>query len=283
MITYNRFDTLDVGVQSVLDQTRAPDRVIVVDSASPDSTAARLRARYPELEVLELMDNLGPGAALAMGMRHAMTLGAEYLWLLEDDNRYEPDFLEIALEVMEQQPTVQLLGAAGWDFDGRLWRSHTTKDGEIDVAVGALPMLDATLVRREAVDAVGVPAEDYFIMIIDVEYPLRMAEAGFSTAVASRLRYTALRVGATSGRGGPPFRAYYQTRNHLRMAVQRRSLALLLGFVRRTIALCTVDIRSGDQVGRRLALRAVAVVDAIRGRMGRTVEPFDVRPWPRRP
>ena len=133
--------------------------------------------------------------------------------------------------------------------------------------------LDGALLSAEVVRELDGPRRDYFVMMVDVEYPLRLRAAGV-TMVQAGVPYESLRLGATAG--GSPWRAYYQTRNHLHLAVSHRSPALLGGFVLRTAKQTAYAIGTGswDQ----LAYRWRGVADAVRGRMGRTVEPPSAHP-----
>ena len=220
-------------------------------------------------------ENLGPGAAIAAGMRRAFSDGADIVWLVEDDTLYGADYLRAGVRCLVEQPTIAMLGSHGWDFDGFLWHGHPIETDEI--AFGVLPALDGALVRRNDALAVGFPAENFFLMMDDVEYPLRMHEHQRIVAVCSQLQSRPLRLGASSEPGGPPFRSYYQTRNHLRMVLDRGSAAMMWGFLRRTAALVAIDARKPGGC-RRWAMRAAGIVDAVRGRMGRTIEPG--QPWP---
>ena len=63
VVTYNRRDLLLESLAAVLGQTRAPDKVIVVDNASEDGTAAAVRGQFPSVHLAELRRNSG-GAGL---------------------------------------------------------------------------------------------------------------------------------------------------------------------------------------------------------------------------
>ena len=127
--------------------------------------------------------------------------------------------------------------------------------------------LDGAVVPTSVVRDVGGPAEDFFIMMVDVDLPLRLRKSG---VVMQRLgvEYPTHRLGAAAG---SKWRAYYQTRNHLRMAIRHRSAELALGFV----------IRSGKHLvhgflhrdWETLGYRLRGCRDGVLGKMGRTVEP----------
>ena len=62
VVTYNRRDLLLESLAAVLAQTRAPDKVIVVDNASEDGTAAAVRDRFPAVHLAGLRRNSGGSA-----------------------------------------------------------------------------------------------------------------------------------------------------------------------------------------------------------------------------
>ena len=276
VVTHNRHDVLIDTLACVLAQTRPPDRVLVVDNASSDDTAKHTRKRFPGAVVLSMDENLGPSGGIAAGIRDGLLHGADYIWLVEDDSLYGPTYLEQGLNDFEAEPGLAMLGAGGWDFDGKVWRGASASGPGLQC--GVLPTLDGAIIRRAAALQVGYPNASFFMMIQDVEYPLRMREQGHATAVDPLLPTRPLRHGAASS-SGIEFRAYYQTRNHLRMALDRSSFRMLQGFVRRTVGLCSADIRR-PHPWRVLAMRFAGIVDALGSISGRTVEPG--QPWPGR-
>jgi GT2 family glycosyltransferase len=133
-------------------------------------------------------------------------------------------------------------------------------------------LVDGTLIPRRVVDAVGYPPEDYFMMIGDIEYTYRMTRRGFRIGVLERDRMRNAALGSSGGASGKhPWRAYYKARNQVRMAVEYRSPRLLAGcFARQLYLLAGLCARREWARARALA---AGVVDGLRGRMGRTMEP----------
>lgn len=74
-----------------LDAQTAAHRVLVVDDASPDDTAARLRADWPQVTTLQLAENRGYTHAVNRGVSAGT---GEYVVLLNNDVELRPDCLE---------------------------------------------------------------------------------------------------------------------------------------------------------------------------------------------
>ncbi len=88
---------LPQAIESVLDQTRPPDAVVVVDDASPVAPF-ELVARYPEVTLLTAADNGGPYRLL-----QAVIDGSDHdAYLMQDaDDWSAPDRLEVLLGAAE--------------------------------------------------------------------------------------------------------------------------------------------------------------------------------------
>lgn len=264
--THNRFEVAADCVRAVLAQSLAPAHVIVVDIASADSAGERLRKAFGDATVVILSDNLGPGAAIGSAMTMLEGLDIDHVWLVEDDSRPGRDCLAGLVEVIGHQVRPAMVGPDAATIQWGQWnvleRLPVGSARPVDFVY-----LDGALIDADATPLTGPPRTDYFLMLVDVEYPLRLADAGV-TMVQAGVAYDALRLGAAAN---SEWRSYYQTRNHLHLALTRRSPSLLAGFLVRTAKHTAHGLRTRSW--RRLGLRARGVADALRGRMGRTIEP----------
>ena len=93
VVTWNRRLLLEQCLQALMSQTRACDRVLVVDNASDDGTAERLAAWGDRITVLRLDRNTGGAGGFNAGVRAAVQGGADRIWLMDDDVLPEPCLL----------------------------------------------------------------------------------------------------------------------------------------------------------------------------------------------
>jgi rhamnopyranosyl-N-acetylglucosaminyl-diphospho-decaprenol beta-1,3/1,4-galactofuranosyltransferase len=278
VVTYNRSAVLAETLRAVQAQTRSPDRLYVVDNASDDGTANVLGTDFPDVVHLRMAENVGPCGGQAHGIATARADGFDAFWLMDDDSVAERDALSILLGILESRGSqVGMVGCRGGLLrfglvrhldDPRLRRDRRGGDGPSSVD---FVLLDGSLVSGRVVDAVGVPPASYFSMMEDIEYPLRARRAGFEVLVTNRDLMQREHLGSAPGTA--LWRAYYQSRNHVRLALDFRSPSLLFGCAARQARFLFAALRAPDRRWQRVKLRSRGVWDGALGRMGRRVEP----------
>lgn len=218
-------------VESVLASDGAEPIVLIVDNASPDGSGARLRGRFPELEVIEAGANLGYAGGNNLGIDRARALEAEYILILNNDVTIAPDCVRFMVETLEQNPRAALVGAKivhaddgtigavggeiRWEVAEPRQVGHLEPDRgqyvgvrEVDFAPGT-----AVLARTVAIEQVGAIPEDYFLYFEDVDWSLRFRRAGWSILVDPRARVVH-KESSSTGRHSP-LKGYYYVRNNL--------------------------------------------------------------------
>ena len=106
MITYNRVDDV---LKSLGELNRLPERprIVVVDNGSDDDVAAAISSRFPEVEVIELGENLG-GAARTIGVQR---VDAPYVAFCDDDGWWDPGCLSAAADLFDASPKLAVVTA----------------------------------------------------------------------------------------------------------------------------------------------------------------------------
>ncbi len=92
IVTYNSRADLDACLDSLARHRPSVDHeIVVVDNASPDGTAAAVRARWPAVRVLDAGDNLGFARANNLGIRQT---SGELVLLLNPDTIAPPGAID---------------------------------------------------------------------------------------------------------------------------------------------------------------------------------------------
>ena len=173
---------------AALDYERERLEVVLVDNGSSDGSVELVRERFPEVRVLPQERNLGFAAACNAGARAAN--GAEVLAFLNNDMRFEPDFLiELVSPLVRRECAATTAKILGWD--GRTIDTSGTGMTFLGIAVqpgyGQPPRPEHDVPRKTlfgcgaamAVDAavfrdVGGFDEEYFAYYEDLDLGWRM-------------------------------------------------------------------------------------------------------------
>jgi GT2 family glycosyltransferase len=177
-------------IASLRAQTRAPDRVLVVDDASTDGSAAWCQAEG--IDVLALERNTGFAAACNRGIA---AVDADAVALVNTDVVLAPDWLERVIARLEPgvgavaTKMVSLADPAVLDDCGDVLRrdgvceqrGHGRADDGAYDAPGEVfaACAGAALYRREALLGVGGLEESFFAYLEDVDLGLRLRLAGW--------------------------------------------------------------------------------------------------------
>ena len=198
VVTYNRADLLGRVLDGLAAQTHEPDAVIVVDNASEDHTREVLDAhRGLTLQRIHLPENTGGAGGFRAGVEAAYSQGFDRIWLMDDDVVPAPDCLAVLMAIDEpclmsvrENTRGRLVEKAATDFDLRRPWSIRPKRASVETSYAersAMPerveieivAFEGFMMRREVIDAVGLPDETFFIFYDDVDLALRARRAGY--------------------------------------------------------------------------------------------------------
>jgi glycosyltransferase involved in cell wall biosynthesis len=102
--THNRVTTLSRALDSVYQQTRPADEVILVDDGSDDGTATLIAKDYPTVRYLR-QSNQGVSSARNLGIAEAQE---EWIALLDSDDAWLPEKLQLQTEALSKHPGVRI-------------------------------------------------------------------------------------------------------------------------------------------------------------------------------
>jgi GT2 family glycosyltransferase len=105
IINYNGAHYLGEALQAAASQPYRFAEILVVDNASTDGSAALIRERFPDVRLLVLPDNKGPGAARNAGIAAAAN---DVILFQDNDVRLDPGCPEQLLAVLAQKPAAAI-------------------------------------------------------------------------------------------------------------------------------------------------------------------------------
>ncbi|HVU60067.1 MAG TPA: glycosyltransferase family 2 protein [Mycobacteriales bacterium] len=193
IVTWNTRETTLKAIESLLAAAPPGARVLVRDNASDDGTAAAISAAFPQVDVDAGDRNLGFAGGVNTILRRST---APWVLLLNPDAWPDAGAIERLLDCATRHPraaavTPKLLRPddrlepSAWPFpslgvtlasavrrDRNIWPHDAER--RVDWAVGA-----AWLIRREALEAIGLLDESLFMYAEDLEWCWRARDAGW--------------------------------------------------------------------------------------------------------
>ena len=265
VVTFNRRLLLEKCIGTLLQQTYALQRILIINNASTDDTHEWIHAsgllRHPQLTYHLTKENLGGAGGFAIGLQIALEMGADWVWMMDDDAEPETNALSELMKIADEPSTIYgSLAVHGtetaWNTtllldDGSQRLIHNINEVPDKVRVQFLPFL-GILVTRSLVDKIGLPDAEFFIAADDVEYCLRAKRAGAEIIIAGKSRINhpkscsqtfIMPWGAFVYLRLPPWKRYYDTRNRLLIARKYHGYRLVTqtlpgSLVRLVFALC---------------------------------------------
>jgi rhamnopyranosyl-N-acetylglucosaminyl-diphospho-decaprenol beta-1,3/1,4-galactofuranosyltransferase len=199
VVTRHRRDLLSHSLKIIAAQTRAVDHLVVVDNG-PDQSARDVIENYPlPCTYLPSHRNLGGAGGFALGMLHALSLGADWIWLADDDGRpADENVLSILLEEAEKRGLAEISPVvANIDTPTKLafplrrgltWKRSSAELGE-DFLPGIASLMNGALFRASTLDVVGVPDLRLFFRGDEVELHRRLVRSGLPFGTSLKTKY----------------------------------------------------------------------------------------------
>lgn len=252
---------------------------VVVGQGGGDGAPAAVRARFPDVVVVENARNRGFSGGSNVGIAEGLRRGADYVFLLNNDATVAPDTLGRLVARAEREPTLGALGplvlqmeapgtiwAAGGGMD-RIGRATLRRHGEpadtvvaeaVDYVVGC-----GLLMPRRALEAVGALDDRFFLYYEEADLCARLRAAGWGCAIepSARIRHHGSRATGVDS----PLTLYYMRRNRLLYLRERGDRRAIVGALAEDVRLLLVWSVRGD--ARRRVL-SEAVRDFLAGRFG---------------
>jgi glycosyltransferase involved in cell wall biosynthesis len=186
---YNQAEFLGEAIQSVLDQTYSNFEVIIVNDASADHTSdVVMQFNDPRVKLIVHEKNKGLPATRNTGIRAS---NGEFIALLDADDIFHPEKLEVHLDFMDKHPNIGVSYNARYNLNHSaktirdLWRPPLSVN-LLDFVLGFPFTPSDMVVRRRWAFRVGLFDESFVCGGEDSDFPCRLALAGCQFASVDR-------------------------------------------------------------------------------------------------
>ena len=207
-LSYNTRDLTEQALRTVIDAAEGMEvEIFVVDNASHDGSADMVVEKFPYVKLLRNEDNVGFAAGNNVALQQVI---GEYVLIINTDTIVRRDTLRVLASFLDEHPEAGACGCKIIDPDGTLQldsrrgfpspmaafckmsglsrlfpehpsisRYHMTylnpeKIAEVEVLSGSCMM-----VRKAAMDQIGLLDEEYFMYGEDIDWCYRIHKAGW--------------------------------------------------------------------------------------------------------
>lgn len=187
IVTFNKLSLFKECLQSVMNQSKKVDLILVVDNHSNDGTEEFMESiisNENNIKYFRLSKNIGGAGGFNYGLKKAYEENIDFIWIMDDDTVPYSDALEHLMPYAENTNL-------NWGFlssnvrwidgtpclmnipDVNLRWNDKADEGLIRINSASFVSL---LIKKQALDEVGYPIKDFFIWNDDVEFTLRLSQ-----------------------------------------------------------------------------------------------------------
>ena len=232
VLTWNDTEMTSRCLESLRLSTYSNMNIVVVDNGSTVPGCAILKERFPEIESIQLDKNYGFTGGCNRGIERALEMGAEYVFLLNNDTIVEHNAVQELVVAMENRPNVGIASAILLFLDPpkrvRFYIAELDINRAFHHQPGKGTLYDdtfhrvfdtefvpacAVLLRKEALEKVGLFDESFFTNWEDYDICCRYKKSGWDLITVGSAEVIHAH-GQTTGIISP-FITYLSTRNRL--------------------------------------------------------------------
>ncbi|MEM2002758.1 MAG: glycosyltransferase family 2 protein [Candidatus Methanomethylicaceae archaeon] len=236
VLNYNNYIDTRQCIESLQKSLYPVEKIVLVDNASSDGSLERFYADYLQdnkVYIIKNEYNLGFARGANVGIQFALDLGADFIFLLNNDAIIDQECIKKLCAAMEEDERVGLAGPRIfyycdpekiWQGGGyfSLWKTgivspeknklvinSSEKAKEVTFLTGC-----AMLVKRQVFEKIGLFDEDFFFYGEDVDFCLRARRAGFKLIYVPEAKAWH-KIEDIARNRTSPFVMYHLSRSHL--------------------------------------------------------------------
>lgn len=262
--------------------------IVVIDNASKEKFETENKYKNFKLHLIRSEKNLGFSGGQNLGIKYALSRGADYLVILNNDVIVDENFLlELISSFRDNIGIVvpKIYFAKGYEFhkdryrDSELgkviWYAGGILDlknvigshkGVDEVDTGQFDRAEETdnatgccmAVKREIFEKLGMLDENYFLYYEDSDFNLRTKKAGYKILYQPKAIIWHKNAGSSGG-SGSPLQDYYITRNRMIFGMRYAPLRARIALIHESLTI----LRTGRHWQKK------GIVDFYKGNLGK--------------
>ena len=241
LVNWNSYDFSVNCINSLNKCNYTNFKIILVDNGSKDSSLDKLSSQFKDIHFIKNKSNLGFTGANNIGISKALKDNFDYVMLLNNDTLVKKDFLKHLIDRFKNddklgaiQPLICQMNNPDkiWNAGGKFLRliglpvvlgkgKKLTNNGLIknytDWISGCCIML-----KSKIINDVGLLDNSFFAYFEDVDWSLRIKEAGYFLGIETKSIIYHYESGSSKSKSNiegnlDPMIHYYNFRNHIKL------------------------------------------------------------------
>ena len=197
LLNWNQYADTAQCLASLRESIFRPAVILVFDNGSEDGSAERLKTDFPEIKLVLGDKNFGFSEGNNRAAKILLDAGMDYVWVLNNDTKVEPDCLGRLVRVLEDDHSIGAASAKIWFMDEsrpicyaggtfNRWTFNTEFRGLRERDVGQYDDAKDTeilsgccmLIRAEVLRKIGLFNRAFFAYAEDIDWSVRARVAG---------------------------------------------------------------------------------------------------------
>jgi GT2 family glycosyltransferase len=190
-----------------------------------------LRKYLSDIQIFQTGTNLGYTGGINFGIKKILNDNPSYILILNPDTLVDPDFLQVMVESMEENPSAAASCCTIYYYPNvnRIWyaggimipwrglaihnRALPTLNGKLNESPQSVSFITGcmVLIRTSTIRKIGLQDERFFMYLDDMEYSTRILKAGFTLLYIPKAKI----YHRVDEEEESPFKLYYSVRNRL--------------------------------------------------------------------
>lgn len=208
ILNYNgKKDTLEC-IASLKKSSFLDFQLLIIDNGSTDGSVESLRKYDPKIPILEMKQNLGFAGGNNEGISWALSKGAEWIFLLNNDTIVDPDCLKKFIEATQKKPEVKIFGAkiyshqnpwiidhlgGYFDLEKAECFSYAKNEKEDHVSFETMQAVDyvcgaSIWIHKKVFQEIGLLESDFFLFWEETDFCFRAKRKGFEVWTAPQAK-----------------------------------------------------------------------------------------------
>jgi GT2 family glycosyltransferase len=197
-VNYNQPSVTEELLVSILSKNTYPElEIIVVDNGSAEDKTSHWRQQYPFVKFIRSEVNLGFAGGNNLGIRNAT---GDYLFLVNNDTEFTEKLVKTLVETLDTHPRVAVVSPKIRYFQQcdviqyvgftpmNMYTAQNASPGQFEKDTGQYDNLvqptgfahgAAMMIRKEAINKVGLMAENFFLYYEEMDWCERFKRAGY--------------------------------------------------------------------------------------------------------